>query len=285
MKKKLDGNYTRMLWAILNKSRRQHPTKQSLYGHLPPIMKTINVKRTRHAGHCWRSKDEFISDILLWSPSHRRAMAGRPDWTYLQQLCADTGYSLKDVPGAMDDRNGMRQRVREIRAGSVTWWWWWWYVCVRACARVYVCMRSFFHLSLSLYIYIYIQTQTHRRAYWHTHTHENCVHSNLRMNFYLSVALKIPCFFSLVIIKALHCLTHTHTHTHTNCWKHSCLHLDIYISSCFSFDLCFFYSGIFRTLSSQNTHTHSLRERERERERESGGMHTYTFLLAHTHTN
>ena len=27
LKKKLDGNYTRMLWAILNRSWRQHPTK------------------------------------------------------------------------------------------------------------------------------------------------------------------------------------------------------------------------------------------------------------------
>ena len=39
--KKLDGNYTRMLRAILNKSRRQHPTRHQLYGHLPPITKTI----------------------------------------------------------------------------------------------------------------------------------------------------------------------------------------------------------------------------------------------------
>ena len=42
--KKLDGNYTRMLRAILNKSRRQHPTKQQLYGHRPPITKTIKVR-------------------------------------------------------------------------------------------------------------------------------------------------------------------------------------------------------------------------------------------------
>ncbi len=34
MEKKLDGNYTRMLRAILNKSWRQYPTKQQLYGHL-----------------------------------------------------------------------------------------------------------------------------------------------------------------------------------------------------------------------------------------------------------
>ena len=43
MEKKLDGNNTRMLQAVLNKSWRQHPTKQQLYGHLPPITKTINV--------------------------------------------------------------------------------------------------------------------------------------------------------------------------------------------------------------------------------------------------
>ena len=29
-------------------------------------------------GHCWRSRDEFISDVLLWTPSHGRAKAGRP---------------------------------------------------------------------------------------------------------------------------------------------------------------------------------------------------------------
>ena len=41
MEKELDSNYSRMLWAILNKSWRQHPTKHQLYGHLSPITKTI----------------------------------------------------------------------------------------------------------------------------------------------------------------------------------------------------------------------------------------------------
>ena len=68
LEKKLDGNYTRMLRAILNKSWRQHPTRHQLYGHLPPITKAIHNRRTRHAGHCWRSKDELISDVLLWTP-------------------------------------------------------------------------------------------------------------------------------------------------------------------------------------------------------------------------
>ena len=65
MEKKLDGNYTRMLRAILNKSWGQHPIKKQVYGHLLPITKTIKLRRTSNAGHCWRSRDELISDILL----------------------------------------------------------------------------------------------------------------------------------------------------------------------------------------------------------------------------
>ena len=65
LKKKLDGNYTRMLQTILNKSWWQHPTKHQLYCHLPPIMETIQIRRTRHTRHCWRSRDELISDVLL----------------------------------------------------------------------------------------------------------------------------------------------------------------------------------------------------------------------------
>ena len=69
LEKKLDGNYSRMLRTILNKSWRQHPIRHQLCGHLPPITKTIQARRTRHAGHCWRSRDELISDVLLWIPT------------------------------------------------------------------------------------------------------------------------------------------------------------------------------------------------------------------------
>ena len=122
LEKKLDGNYTRMLRAILNKSWRQHPTRHQLYGHLPPITKTIQVRRTRHAGHCWRSRDELIRDVL----THGRAKAGRPARTYIQQLCEDTGCCPEDLPRAMNDREEWWERVRDIRATSAIWWWWWW---------------------------------------------------------------------------------------------------------------------------------------------------------------
>ena len=118
--KKLDGNYTRMLRAILNKSWRQHPTRHQLYGHLPPIQ----VRQTRHAGHCWRSRDELISDVLLWTPTHGRAKAGRTARTYIQQLCEDTGCCPEDLPEAMNQREKWRERVRDIRATSTTWGWW-----------------------------------------------------------------------------------------------------------------------------------------------------------------
>ena len=138
MGKKFDDNYTKMLWAILNKSWRLNLSKPPLYGHLQPINKTIQVRRTRHAGHCWRSRDDLVSDVLLWTPSHGRAKAGRPSQTYIQQLCADTGYSPEDMLKAMDDRKVWWERVRNIRADSATWWWW------------------YPHTNIYIYIYIYI---------------------------------------------------------------------------------------------------------------------------------
>ena len=94
------------------------PTRHQLYGHLPPITKSIQVRRTRHAGHCWRSRDELIRDVLLWIPTHGRAKAGRPARTYIQQLCEDTGCCPEDLPRAMNDREEWRERVRDIRAAS-----------------------------------------------------------------------------------------------------------------------------------------------------------------------
>ena len=53
-------------------------------------MMMMMMMMMRHVGHYWRSKDELISDVLLWTPSHRRSKAGRPARTYLQNLCANT---------------------------------------------------------------------------------------------------------------------------------------------------------------------------------------------------
>ena len=104
----------------MNKSWSQHPTKQQLYRHQPSITKTIKIRQTRHAGHCWSSSDELISDVLQWTPSDGQAKEGHPARAYIQQLCADMGCSPEDLLKAMDYREVWQERVRNIRADSAT---------------------------------------------------------------------------------------------------------------------------------------------------------------------
>ena len=147
-----------MLLAILNKSWWQNPTRYQLYGHMPPppITKTIQVRWTRHAGPCWRSRDKLISDVLLWTTTYGRAKAGRPAQTYIQQHYEDTGCSPEDLPEAMNDKEKWRERVRDIRDSGTTWWWWW-YILLRLCFKM---NRSLFWRVIYLnrsYIRVFFQ--------------------------------------------------------------------------------------------------------------------------------
>ena len=67
-----------------------------------------------------RSKNELISDVLLWTPGYGQANAGPPARTYIQQVCEDTGCSPEELPKAMNDREKWRERVSDIRAGGTT---------------------------------------------------------------------------------------------------------------------------------------------------------------------
>ncbi|KAI8495460.1 hypothetical protein Bbelb_269150 [Branchiostoma belcheri] len=97
-------------------SWKEHPTKEMLYGNLPPpISQVIRERRLRFAGHSWRNKEEIVSDVLLWAPKHGHASVGRPCTTYIQQLCEDAGCRPEDLPRAMEDREGWRKRVTSIR--------------------------------------------------------------------------------------------------------------------------------------------------------------------------
>ena len=116
-RRQLHKNAASNLEQVLAATPHKTPT---CHGHLPPITKTIQVRRTIHAGHCWRSRGELISDVLLWIPTQGRAKAGRPVRTYIQQLCEDTGCCPEDLPEAMNDREKWRERVRDIRATSTT---------------------------------------------------------------------------------------------------------------------------------------------------------------------
>ena len=117
-RRKLHKNVESSIEHVLATTPHETPTIRTLAP--PPITKTIQVRRTRHAGHCWRSKDELISDVLLWTPTYGRAKAGRPARTYIQQLCEDTGCNPEDLPKVMNDREKWRERVWDSRAGGTT---------------------------------------------------------------------------------------------------------------------------------------------------------------------
>ena len=100
MEKKLNGNYTRMLRAVFNKSLQNssytatyHPSWKLSKLNEPDMWDTVGEVRTNSC------------DILLWTPLHGQAKVGKPARTYINQLCVDTGCSLEDLPGEMDDRD------------------------------------------------------------------------------------------------------------------------------------------------------------------------------------
>ena len=47
------------------------PNKRAV---VPPLDSQI----TNDLNNCWKSKDEFISDMLLWTPTHGCARVGQP---------------------------------------------------------------------------------------------------------------------------------------------------------------------------------------------------------------
>ena len=113
---------TQECWELYWTTRRGNTPKRAAVRPPTPITKTIQIRQTRHARHCWKSKDELMSDVQRWTLSHSWTKVGRPVRTYVQQLCVDTGCILEDLMGAMDDRDRWRQKIREIRASSTTWW-------------------------------------------------------------------------------------------------------------------------------------------------------------------
>ena len=112
IKKKLDGNYTRMLRAILNKSWKQHPheatAERPLSSHLKnhPNQTCSTLLEKQGRTHKWRSSMEpFHIDVPVF--------ADKPI-AYLHQVCMDSGCYLEDLPRVMDDRDIWREWVRDI---------------------------------------------------------------------------------------------------------------------------------------------------------------------------
>ena len=142
IEKKLDGIYPKMLCAVLHKSWKQYFTKQLLLGHLPLISQTMQGRQTKHEGHCWRSKDELISDVFKEQGSVSQSAK-----TYLCQICADTGCFLKDLLGRwMIGMDGKGESKRT----------WWRYIYLSGGVHKVLSPTKNHEICMLLCVYIYV---------------------------------------------------------------------------------------------------------------------------------
>ena len=103
-----------MLRAVLNVSRKDHPTNIELYGQLNPLTEVVRERRLRFVGHSFRSNNELVSKLLLWSPTHGLRKPGRPHRNYINQLVADTDLSISALPRMMENREEWKRIVNRI---------------------------------------------------------------------------------------------------------------------------------------------------------------------------
>ena len=118
--KKLDGAYTKMLRVVKNVTWRQRIANEVLSAGIPRISTTIRERRLTFRGHCWGSKNEVVSHLILWEPKHGKRSVGGQARTFVDLLEADTGVPRDYLPATMDDRVGWRKRAMGDRLRS-TW--------------------------------------------------------------------------------------------------------------------------------------------------------------------
>ena len=144
-----------MLRAILNKSWRQHLTRHQIYGHLPTITKTIQARRTRHAGHCWRSRDELISDVFQRTPH----IAGQKQDDQLERTYSSY-VRIRDVALKTCQRRWMIERSAERGSG----------ISVPAAQHVYDDEYDikYFSLTQTIFEHIYLTHRWNPKIYDHS---------------------------------------------------------------------------------------------------------------------
>ena len=93
-------------------------TNKVLYAGLPWISTTSRERRLSFSGHCWRSKNKVVRDLILREPKQGKRNVGGQAGTFVDLLEVDTGVPRDCLPAAMDDRDGWRKKAMGGRLRS-----------------------------------------------------------------------------------------------------------------------------------------------------------------------
>ena len=172
----------------------------------------------------------IIVDVRRWDPSHGWASVDRPARTYPQELWADIGCSLEDLPEVMEDRDEWREKEREREKESERE-----RERERESGKSVIALRHVsFHFFLShetcpyltIGEYVFIQWNLKKSDLLNTSSPEKWQPWNFELWVWL-----ILFYYKLILnfcIRKSHTHIHTHTHTHT----HTCIYIYIYICVC-----------------------------------------------------
>ena len=75
-------------------------------------------KKLRFIGHCWRSKSELLSDLLILQPLYGQRPRVQPAKIVIDQLREDTGFTLSELPTVISDIKVWTKRIMDCRASS-----------------------------------------------------------------------------------------------------------------------------------------------------------------------
>ena len=89
---KLDGTYTKLLRYIFQRHWSEHVTNVELYGDLPKLSTKLKQRKLTFAGHCYRAKDQFVSDLVFLQRPEERFYRGQQfKFTYEKSIIKDLG--------------------------------------------------------------------------------------------------------------------------------------------------------------------------------------------------
>ena len=192
----------------------------------PPIRWTIRE------GHSWKSKDELISDVLIWTPTHGHTSFDTPTRFYIHQLCAHTGCSQADLP-RMIDWDGWQES-----GNSVLLVWledddddddyclkWLTFIDI---ATKYWCIVSrvpTLQEPISTFVYLWYTNTEHDRRKGMINAFVPTRIFNL---LYCKVWLRFMAYQTLCVIRCQILFIYTHTHTHTHTYIYIYIYIGVY---------------------------------------------------------